>query len=308
MSNHNVNKIHGTKQADVLVGTEDVENEIYGYKSDDILVGRDRDDYIDGGKDDDALDGGKGADILDGSSGDDNLYGGNGDDELYGGSGNDKLRGGSGNDFLSGGTGNDALRGGLGNDVLDGGLGNDKLRGDLGDDILFGGSGNDILSGNEGKNALLGGKGIDTYQFSSYKYMSYEAIYHPLTVTNTIYDDGENLVKIDDTNYHLHINFDEGKVTLDNEPLLKVPSSDGVHFEYNKNGVKFNVIPTQNEQNLNQKLSFNTENHTLLEQLKNQGFTSGQSAAIIKQIAINTQQDEVKNTSIIQNTLELNLS
>ncbi|MCE9685976.1 retention module-containing protein [Shewanella sp. AS16] len=96
-----------------IVGTDDVNNLIFGSTHDDSLTGANQDDRIFGREGDDSLSG---------LAGNDELIGGSGNDILSGGSGDDYLDGGPGNDSLSGGTGSDYLIGGTGSDVLDGGV------------------------------------------------------------------------------------------------------------------------------------------------------------------------------------------
>ena len=121
---------------------------VYGFGSDDTIMGGDGDNQIYG------------------KSGNDTLYGGKGNDELHGDSGNDTLYGGEGNDTLHGEAGDDTLYGGEGNDRLYGGRGNDTLMGQDGDDELYGGDGNDIIEGGSGNDTLYGGDGEDTYAFA----------------------------------------------------------------------------------------------------------------------------------------------
>ena len=76
---------------------------------------------ITGTNSDDILNGDVGNDILDGYSGNDTLNGNDGNDILWGRDGNDILNGGNGNDTLWGNSGYDILNGGTGNDILNGG-------------------------------------------------------------------------------------------------------------------------------------------------------------------------------------------
>jgi VCBS repeat-containing protein len=77
------NRIRGTKDSEVLVGTI----------ADDMITSFGGQDEIDGGvSGDDYLDGGAGNDILVGGSGDDWLIGGTGSDEVTGGAGADQFR------------------------------------------------------------------------------------------------------------------------------------------------------------------------------------------------------------------------
>ena len=68
-------------------------------------------------------------DVINAAGGDDKIHGRKGDDDLSGGSGADEIFGQKGNDTLSGGEGGDKLIGGQGDDVLNGGAGNDHLWG-----------------------------------------------------------------------------------------------------------------------------------------------------------------------------------
>ncbi|NMH65155.1 retention module-containing protein [Shewanella salipaludis] len=96
-----------------IVGTDDVNNLIFGSTHDDSLTGANQDDRIFGREGDDSLSGLAGNDELIGGSGNDILSGGSGDDYLDGGTGNDGLSGGAGSDYLIGGTGSDVLDGGV---------------------------------------------------------------------------------------------------------------------------------------------------------------------------------------------------
>ena len=128
--------IHGTKNADTLVGLLKEMNEVWGHGGDDdisggmqsdIIRGGEGDDWISGGKGNDIAAGGKGNDTVNGNSGDDIVLGGSGDDSLYGTSGNDWLDGGRGNDSVSGGSGDDTVLVSSGTDVYSGGSGSDTL-------------------------------------------------------------------------------------------------------------------------------------------------------------------------------------
>ena len=101
---------------------------VYGFGSDDTIMGGDGDNQIYGKSGNDTLYGGKGNDELHGEADDDTLYGGEGNDILSGGSGNDTLYGGEGNDTLYGGEGADTY-------VLGKGDGNDKVYSDENDTI-----------------------------------------------------------------------------------------------------------------------------------------------------------------------------
>jgi Ca2+-binding RTX toxin-like protein len=112
---------------------------------DDELIGSDTADVVEAGEGDDDVDGGAGDDALDGGSGDDDLDGGAGADDLDGGKGIDAIDGGAGADELSGGGGDDVLDGGSGDDVLDGGQGDDVLEGGRGADTFLLGPGDDVV-------------------------------------------------------------------------------------------------------------------------------------------------------------------
>ncbi|ABZ78461.1 putative outer membrane adhesin like protein [Shewanella halifaxensis HAW-EB4] len=94
-----------------IVGTDNINNLIFGSTNSDSLTGANLDDRIFGREDNDIL------------------IGLSGNDELIGGSGNDNVQGGEGNDFVIGGIGDDTLNGGIGRDYLSGGQGNDSLDG-----------------------------------------------------------------------------------------------------------------------------------------------------------------------------------
>ncbi|MCL1050179.1 retention module-containing protein [Shewanella abyssi] len=94
-----------------IVGTDNINNLIFGSTNSDSLTGANLDDRIFGRE---------GIDILKGLAG---------NDELIGGADNDDIEGGEGNDILIGGTGSDTLDGGIGRDYLSGGQGSDSLDG-----------------------------------------------------------------------------------------------------------------------------------------------------------------------------------
>ena len=101
---------------------------VYGFGSDDTIMGGDGDNQIYGKSGNDTLYGGKGNDELHGDSGNDTLYGGEGNDTLHGEAGDDTLYGGEGNDTLHGGEGADTY-------VFGKGDGNDKVYSDENDTI-----------------------------------------------------------------------------------------------------------------------------------------------------------------------------
>ncbi len=98
----------GTSSDDLLLGTDDVSETIYGQDGDDIIIG---------------------------FTGTDTLHGEDENDFLIGGYGQDTIWAGSGADYLSGGYGNDQMDAGAGNDVLDGGWGMDLMSGGDGNDV-----------------------------------------------------------------------------------------------------------------------------------------------------------------------------
>lgn len=161
--------IRGTRNDDVLAGT-DTANTIFGSQGNDNIVGTPKRDNLLGGPGNDRIRGLGGRDFIRGGSGNDTIFGGQGSDVIFGEKGNDTIYGGRGNDFISGGNGRDTIYGGRGNDLISGGGGNDRLfggtgndliYGDKGDDTLQGGQGNDILNGGKGNDLLIGGKGND---------------------------------------------------------------------------------------------------------------------------------------------------
>lgn len=135
---------NGTPFTDSLSGIE----EVWGSRTNDILVGdgarnrlegRDGDDYLRGFADRDSLSGGDGNDSLIGDGGDDQLWGGFDDDTVRAGDGRDFLEGWDGNDLLdaSGGATStqgfgDFVRPGLGTDQV---IGHEGLFRDANDGI-----------------------------------------------------------------------------------------------------------------------------------------------------------------------------
>ncbi|XP_029915587.1 uncharacterized protein LOC115365016 [Myripristis murdjan] len=93
--------------------------EVRGSKFDDVINGsNDQDNALFGGWKDDALEGGEGKDTLIGGNGNDILVGGLGDDTLYGEDGNDTMMGNSGWDVFIPGPGADLVDGGPGRDTV----------------------------------------------------------------------------------------------------------------------------------------------------------------------------------------------
>jgi Ca2+-binding RTX toxin-like protein len=138
-----VERVDGGSGADIIEGSGNVANDLYG---------------------------GTGSDKIKGWEGDDLLRGGAGPDELWGGTQNDQLLGGDGADKLHGDEDDDTLDGGLGNDFVDGNGDDDVLHGGDGDDELHGGpgfnvtcsscDGDDALYGDAGNDKLYGGYGL----------------------------------------------------------------------------------------------------------------------------------------------------
>lgn len=137
-------ELPGTPGGDVLLGGQDNEN-IRGFRGDDILFGGDGDDSLDGGIGDDRLEGGPGWDSYDGGPGTDTLT-----FSISDGPANVDLQGGSvisaGNyefvqevENVTGSVFGDTLMGDDHDNVLNGNAGLDLLAGGLGDDILDGG-------------------------------------------------------------------------------------------------------------------------------------------------------------------------
>ena len=71
------------------INGNDLDNDIFGGRGRDVLLGRDGRDYLNGNDGDDRLKGGQGGDVLNGGAGTDRLKGGAGRDKLIGGDGND---------------------------------------------------------------------------------------------------------------------------------------------------------------------------------------------------------------------------
>ncbi|MGK7912798.1 MAG: calcium-binding protein [Synechococcus sp.] len=174
---------YGTQHNDVLRGTEQYNDKLYGWNTKQGDLGTN--DLLDGNGGNDTLYGGKGEDKLYGDDGNDSLYGGDdndlvsgndGHDAVYGGEGDDRLYGSEGNDVLDGGEGNDRLSGGEDNDVLRGGDDNDRLYGGDNDDQLYGGDNDDRLYGGDNDDRLYGGSDNDRlYGQSHNDYLSGDA-------------------------------------------------------------------------------------------------------------------------------------
>lgn len=159
--------IHGTKNADTLVGLLKEMNEVWGHGGDDDIAGGKQADTIRGGKGSDYVWAGGGDDVVFGDTGNDKLYGTEGGDTIRGGEGDDWVSGGKGNDIAAGGKGNDTVNGNSGDDIMLGGSGNDTIRGSSGNDWLDGGRGNDNVFGGSGDDTVLVSSGTDVYSGGS---------------------------------------------------------------------------------------------------------------------------------------------
>ena len=187
----NIDKVRGTRFADVING---------GSGNDD-LVGFLGSDVINGGAGNDIINGGGGADTLSGGAGDDTINGFGGNDTIIASTGNDTIDGGSvktetntidysqlaistpgpgvtvnliaGTDTKPGGGGSDTLNditnvvGTAGDDTIVGSNHQSTLIGGAGNDTITGGSGKDTIDPGTGTNTVDGGKGIDTITFAS---------------------------------------------------------------------------------------------------------------------------------------------
>ena len=190
----------GNAGNNLISGSTDGPNNLYGGDGNDWLVGGSGNDFLDGGSGTDVMVGGAGDDtyVVD-QSGDrvtENPQGGtdtvistadyvlsanvenlclngsavygtgnNLDNMIVGDDQDNVLTGGVGRDNLVGGAGNDLLDGGTGDDALTGGSGNDRLLGGAGNDQLIGGDGDDIIQGGAGRDIVWGGAGADRFVF-----------------------------------------------------------------------------------------------------------------------------------------------
>jgi len=192
----NVEKLRFTGSGSFTGTGNDLNNEIEGGASADILYGGDGYDYLIGRGGSDTLYGGADGDTLDGGSGADQMEGGTGDDVyLVDDSGDTVVEAsGEGTDLVYttlasytlgadvenldynaftgnfAGTGNSLdndIYGGSGTDTLSGLDGADELRGEGGADTLLGGNGDDLLIGGTGADTSTGGAGTDTFRLST---------------------------------------------------------------------------------------------------------------------------------------------
>lgn len=200
--NENLERLYLTGIEDITGVGNSKNNNLYGNKGANVLVGAEGNDWIYGQDGNDTLQGDAGVDRLYAGDGNDRLEGGTGDDSLYGQDGNDSLQGGAGNDRLYGGNGADDMEGGSGEDryavgnlgdtvsesanegedrvysSIDYTLGQHLERlylngdadltgvGNSEDNRIYGNSGANSLSGLAGNDRLYGGEGDDTYVFA----------------------------------------------------------------------------------------------------------------------------------------------
>ena len=129
------NVIRGTRNADVLIGTD----------SRDLVLAFAGDDQVSPGGGGDIVYAGRGNDSVDGGFGFDRIFGGPDNDTIVAGDGGSIVWGGAGNDTITGGTGRNWLHGGLGDDTVTGGPLRDRLWVGAGVDTENGGDGNDVL-------------------------------------------------------------------------------------------------------------------------------------------------------------------
>ncbi|CAA9425266.1 Alkaline phosphatase [uncultured Microcoleus sp.] len=92
---------------------------------------------------------------IEGGDGDDDITAGTGKDKIIGGKGKDKIKGGDGDNDIDSGDDDDDIEVGKGKNKIKGGLGNDRIKGGDDDDTIEGGLGTNILTGNAGKDRFL---------------------------------------------------------------------------------------------------------------------------------------------------------
>jgi len=191
--------VEGGNGHDIITGSVDVSNDIFGGDGNDIIRGGNASDTLDGGDGDDlifgdvippqlsilvapsdprtltngaddAISGGDGADTIHGVAGNDSINSGDGDDDVTSGIGNDSVFGGNGADSITGDDGDDNLNADGGFDTVVGGAGNDFILGGANDDLISGdsdnasiiGIGNDTIDGQAGNDTINGGGGADS--------------------------------------------------------------------------------------------------------------------------------------------------
>ena len=166
--------IVGTPGDDVLVGSADRSDVIFGGGGNDYIAAEDF-SVVPLGQPGDFLCGGAGNDTIRGSTGSDSMAGGYGDDRLDGWVNADVARGGGGDDWVTDCEGEDAFNDDA--DVLHGGYGDDHLcTQGSGADLLTGADGNDTLVDLScaGSKDLRGGPGNDLFEsfYDSFNGMS----------------------------------------------------------------------------------------------------------------------------------------
>lgn len=173
----------GTTINDYDATAADVQAQVIGTGSGDLIAAGLNDDTVRAGGGNDRVWGGSGDDTINAGSGNDTVWGGTGDDNITGATGNDKIYGEDGDDVLNGwggddrqygGDGDDRVYGQQGDDRLDGGRGDDRLYGSTGDDLLLGRAGSDLLNGGAGTDRMAGGGGADTFEFNDGDLMDWD--------------------------------------------------------------------------------------------------------------------------------------
>jgi len=150
----NVFNFAGNTQAQNILGSPTLDNDIQG---------GDGDDSITAGKGNDTIIGGKGKDTIIGGAGNNDIDSGDGDDKIEVSLGKNKIKAGKGNDQVKGGNESDDIDGGEDNDNIEAGSGNDTVVGGAGNDTLTGNEGDDSIEGGEGTNIVTGGAGRDSF-------------------------------------------------------------------------------------------------------------------------------------------------
>jgi Ca2+-binding RTX toxin-like protein len=151
----NVFNFAGTTQAQSIVGSTTLDNDIQGSDGNDTITAGKGKDKIIGGKGKDKIIGGDGDNDIDSGDDDDDIEVGLGKNKIKAGKGNDKVKAGNDNDDIDGGDDDDNIEAGSGNDTVVGGAGNDTLTGNEGDDSIEGGLGTNILTGGAGKDRYI---------------------------------------------------------------------------------------------------------------------------------------------------------
>jgi Ca2+-binding RTX toxin-like protein len=169
-----------------LVGSESLNDMLFGTSAADTLVGLGGNDTLFGREGDDALIGGAGDDTyVVGSASDSVLeFAPDGRDRVestatsytlpdhvedltLAGFGSNNGTGNAEINRIIGNAGNNTLNGGAGGDTVNAGMGNDIVIGGGGADTLLGGWGNDVLRGVSAADVLTGGEGADLFDFDA---------------------------------------------------------------------------------------------------------------------------------------------